>query len=591
EQRTTRYEYDALGRQVRVLYPSVGVYAPGSDNLTVNGATGPAARVETTRALETRTYYDAQGNAVANRDVGGAVSQKVYDALGRVAYEVDALGYLTAYARNAFGEVTGVTRYASATALARPTLASAAQAATRAQVQATLALPAFAPPNARTLVTRYDQAGRVTETVAPSVFSYDSSAAASAQTASVGATTRNRYDAFGQLVQSSALRNAVTDSWATTTHYFDRVGRESATIDALGYLSWRAFDANGNLTELREYAAARAPGSWSVTGYGAVTAPSGEDRVTRYAWDSLNRKTSETRRDVEYTATPGDTRIRGQLTTSFGYDALGNQTRVTDAAGAVTYTYYDALGRVAAIAQPARASTVAGTSLTPLTVYRRDAHGNALVTIEYAGGALSASANTYAAAAPSSDDRATLASYDALGRNTQTTDAAGHSQYLSLDAWGHVAKKWQGVTGGDGVTRTLFELNAYDALGQLTETRTPASTTAAVQGVDPNDLSTIATVTQAQAGVVIAQLEYNAFGELTRKGTQGGRQEYFDYDGAGRMWRSNAGDGVDRISLFDLQGHVTAQISSAGAARANQDIKGFVNAQAAHASPSTRRTD
>ena len=40
---------------------------------------------------------------------------KTYDTAGRVEYEVDGLGYVTAYQRDAFGEATSVTRYATAT--------------------------------------------------------------------------------------------------------------------------------------------------------------------------------------------------------------------------------------------------------------------------------------------------------------------------------------------------------------------------------------------------------------------------------------------------------------------------------------------
>ena len=115
--------------------------------------------------------------------------------------------------------------------------------------------------------------------------------------------------------------------------------------------------------------------------------------------------------------------------------------------------------------------------LTPLSVFRRDAYGNAVVKIDYANGAASAGATTFTAGAASADDRITLAAYDSFGRTAQTTNAIGASEFFSYDAFGHVAKKWQGVTGNDGITRTLFEVNVYDKLGQLVETRTPASTT------------------------------------------------------------------------------------------------------------------
>ena len=53
-------------------------------------------RVQKT-GLGQQTFYDAMGNAIANRDVAGNYSYKLYDKLGRVTYEVDTRGYVTGY--------------------------------------------------------------------------------------------------------------------------------------------------------------------------------------------------------------------------------------------------------------------------------------------------------------------------------------------------------------------------------------------------------------------------------------------------------------------------------------------------------------
>src|SRR6185436_7312473 len=42
--------------------------------------------------------------------------------------------------------------------------------------------------------------------------------------------------------------------------------------------------------------------------------------------------------------------VTGDAVTTFTYDKLGNLTSTTDAAGNITYTYRDALGRVTAVA-------------------------------------------------------------------------------------------------------------------------------------------------------------------------------------------------------------------------------------------------
>ncbi|GAB3661473.1 LysM peptidoglycan-binding domain-containing protein [Ramlibacter alkalitolerans] len=591
EQRTTSYEYDALGRQVRVIHPPVGVYNAAGDPLTTNGVAGVASRVETTETLEQRTYYDTLGNAVASVDVGGAVSQRAYDLLGQVVYEVDAMGYVTGHTRNAFGEVTSLKRYAVATSLANATVTAAAQAATKAQVELAINGVGVDHTCDRVLLTTYDRAGRVLEVSEPAVYVYDSSAAAGLQGATTGKRTRNTYDAYGQLVQVSKLRNANTNTWTTTTHYFDAGGRETATVDALGYLSARTFDAFGNVVESTEYENAVAAG-YTLSSFAVPLA--GDNRTTTFAYDRLNRKTAENRLNVEFSLTANATSTRGTVSTTYAYDAVGNQTRVTDTGGKNTFTYYDALGRVTAVAAPSRTSTVNGAALIPLTEFKRDAYGNVVLKVEYVNGAATGaftgtaapSVTTYSvAAADIVADRTTLALYDSFGRSTQSTNANGVNEYTSYDAFGHVAKHWQGVTGNDGRTRTSFEFNAYDKLGQLVETRTPASTSVAALG-------SISTVAQSVAGVVSTSLEYNAFGELTRKATQGEeRQEYFDYDIAGRLWRTNSGDGVDRISLYDALGNATAEIRSSGSGRDNIDMRVFASAQAADANPFTRRTD
>src|SRR5262249_26371336 len=62
------------------------------------------------------------------------------------------------------------------------------------------------------------------------------------------------------------------------------------------------------------------------------------------------------------------------------------------------------------------------------------------------------------------------------------------------------------------------------------------------------------------ATIVQHQATYNTFGEMISRGINGGAQEYFDYDNAGRVWRTNTGDGVDKVSLYDLAGNSTADI-------------------------------
>ncbi|MGR5432355.1 RHS repeat domain-containing protein, partial [Vibrio astriarenae] len=85
------------------------------------------------------------------------------------------------------------------------------------------------------------------------------------------------------------------------------------------------------------------------------------------------------------------------------------------------------------------------------SVFYRDALGNAVVKIDFARGAASASESGYVPGVATGDDHVTFNQFDSHGNLTQTTDAGGNNHYYSYDALGHLAKQWMGVTGNDGV--------------------------------------------------------------------------------------------------------------------------------------------
>ncbi|NHZ91664.1 DUF4214 domain-containing protein [Massilia sp. CCM 8733] len=120
--RTTSYEYDLAGRQVKTHLPIVAVYDAASD---ARPSVSNLNRVETTpgTAPTITVSYDAMGNAVKNVDVLGNVTRKVYDKLGRVRYDIDALGYITGREFDAFGNVTKLTRFAEPASAREHTLA------------------------------------------------------------------------------------------------------------------------------------------------------------------------------------------------------------------------------------------------------------------------------------------------------------------------------------------------------------------------------------------------------------------------------------------------------------------------------------
>ncbi|HEV7318820.1 MAG TPA: DUF3990 domain-containing protein [Ensifer sp.] len=231
---------------------------------------------------------------------------------------------------------------------------------------------------------------------------------------------------------------------------------------------------------------------------------------------------------------------------------LGNVLTTTDALNNVTTNTYDALGRLASSDGPA----------SPMTRFVRDAHGNAISVTEeggyYDGG-----------------NRVTLTKYDSHSHALQVTrvsaDAQGNStsssSFQSFDARGQVSRQWQVVQGNSGATQTLFKGFKYDALGRTTHTYTPV-------GISSLSASSAALAAQQGAGFVDQDQEYNAFGEVISRGTNGyeARETYL-YDNGGNLVRSYAagqeaassGKGaLVTFTLYDLLGRQTVSIESDG---------------------------
>ncbi|OWQ46363.1 hypothetical protein CDL60_12820, partial [Roseateles noduli] len=501
EQRTTSYTYDARGRQIGVTYPPAQVYSESHDGALSNGASGVAVRTEDLRILSTSTTYDAFGNAVSNTDVAGNRSFKVYDKSNRVVFDVDALGHVTQYKRNGFGDAREVTRYSSGAPLSESGDLLVPDPLTEQTVKSWLV-----NVSSRTVWTEYDKLGRAVVVQEATAFTYNTGLFGP-KTADAAKVTINTYDVFGGLVRTEQEAGEAKGRIATY-QYYDVLGRVIEKVDAGGYRTSTTYDEFGNVKSTKEWANANSGYVYHRDDPSNNELASIDDRVVSYTYDRLNRKTTETRENVVYSTTEqallGQSQ-RGNLTTSYGYDAVGNVTVTTDALGGKTYSYYDAMGRVTAVAAPSRATSVgASTTITPVTLFRRDAYGNVVVTVELVNGALgevkedkgvSNGAQLGALVGNfSTEDGQTFASYDLYGHVLQTTDAERHSTFSSYNESGQVAKTWQGVTSGqrfyeggvdeagNGVGKmiedsTAFKLFEYDKLCQLIRTFEPGPAT------------------------------------------------------------------------------------------------------------------
>lgn len=203
---------------------------------------------------------------------------------------------------------------------------------------------------------------------------------------------------------------------------------------------------------------------------------------------------------------------------------------------------------------------------TPYTGFKVDIFGNTVAQTRYANNAaITAAADgavqVSAPLADSSSDQTVYSQYNNFGHISQQVDGEGNSVYFAYDKAGNLAKQWSWVSDPAAPDNLLARrmagiVNRYDALGQQIERIQLSEHLQSFDvGFDTINLSDT---------LVTTQMQYNAFGELSGRGIkqQGGIQEYFHYDQAGRIWRSNEKDGVDKIYFYDPQGNMIQQLRS-----------------------------
>lgn len=562
--RTTSYAYDAVGRQIRITSPGWYNKALGQFQQAADGTAN-------TFQVSTEVTYDALGNAVRNR-VGvnntGTVatdfvdSFKVYDVLGRVTHDIDALKGVTAYSYDSLGNVVTTTRHNNALTRALPALGY--------YLKADITNDTLIPDANydRTLTTSYDALGRKTAVQQNHAGIYTFTGDVTTSTLITAApTTLYSYDAFGQLVRETQVAcntsGAIVLTGASTVHYYDRSGRRIGSVDALGHYTRREYDALGQLVRQVEYASALT--SWDENSLPAAPAANINDRNTLYAYDAMGRVAQTTRENVLYwqqnasnlngvvsaTAVLGNV-IESRLT----YDNVGNIKTATDALGNVTTTEYNALGQVSKLIEPARWTAKAGavnphasdfsglTLASPTVSYLVNAFGQIIREIRAAG----SDSNGNAQAGLS---QTTRTRYDAAGYEIQEIDAAGSAQNYKVDVAGRRIEESRQISVTMGAwwlpafgvamnmnhsIRRTFE---YDKLGQQTATV---------------DHYTIGWGTQTS---MRDSALYNRFGEVTHKQLNGNNIEIFNYDRIGRV--ESHGNATSAITVFnyDLSGKVS----------------------------------
>ncbi|MFV0673317.1 Ig-like domain repeat protein [Variovorax sp. tm] len=517
EQRVTQFKYDGLNREVEQRQAAVSIY------------TAPTGW--TTATPTRRSTYDASGNLVAVVDPNGGRTRAWFDANNRKVAEVNATGTLSTWAYDAAGNVMAQNIYGDLLSLpvsdARPVPVNAA--------------------NVRTTTYKVDANNRIlSSTIAQVEYGeYNSKTGQYTVFDRRDLIQRSFYDANGNVVRQENAANAASLTW------YDKLGQKVLEVDAMGYgVRWER-DANGAVFRETRFAKSIALGSLSEsTALSTILAkfePQASDQITEYTYDRNGRTTSESRLGVASASVGADgtlTQSVSAATQRYGYDAMGNRTSVTDALNQRTDRSYDQLGRLLAERKPqAAVNTGSGSSalLRLTTEYEYDGLNN--IRREIRRGIDNA---------VESDDEIVRYGYDATGVRTSMVTAKGETFTYGRDANGNNTAQMVDRQDADGtVTREMVSI-AYDAANR--ETTRFTGTRDAANAPVYNVANTVT-------------LGYNAWGELVSKRTgsgdaNGAAQEYYDYDKAGRLWRSNSQGGVSKAWLYDMAGNATLQLES-----------------------------
>ncbi len=280
------------------------------------------------------------------------------------------------------------------------------------------------------------------------------------------------YDELGQITET------VSPSGASRTQSYDEQGNRTSTTNALGHQTQTlAFDAAGRALKSQDSNGIITENQYDTAGRLLKTTSNGQS--TRYQYDSAGRQTKVTFPDDTFTENQydgsgriiktinqrGDTtensydsngnRTKTQMTdeqgnivakietsynllnqaiqitdaegnsTSFEYDASGNQTKITDAKGNITKNQYDSQNRL----------TKTIDALGGETSYQYDINGNRTKVIAPNGATTTFSYDNFnQLTTENSPDRGqTQYSYDISGNKIQTTDANSDSKQTQYD--------------------------------------------------------------------------------------------------------------------------------------------------------------
>jgi YD repeat-containing protein len=526
--RTTEHIYDSSSREITTIYRDAGVW---------NGAATVVQNI-----LATKTY-DARGNVIQEVDALGGRTQYYYDALNRRIAAVDAENYLRTYKYDAVGNLIEERTYGAK--LTNAQVVAGAVPSTTAMDSAN---------NYRIMRYTYDARNHCIASATGAVLQFDL-----LSNLHTGAITQQFiYDATGRIIRQ------IDGNGNITHHFYNAAGDEVLAINALGYAVANEY-AQGNSLVTREIQFAGKPTDTTafnnalaardaqalIALYHAVDnvmvfgISKNYSRVTRYVYDQLGRVIEQIREQLYFSSASvsanGNTATvisqTADMPTQYEMDGLGNITKIRESVGKnsngtfqfeVTDIAYDALGQRIGV-QGAQFTDSLNQIVRQTTTFKYNAFGQVSEQI-------AVMAETGIGTLGSQTSRT---AYDNYGRVKASWDAMGNATSYAYDKAGRVVYRDESIKDAYDTVGSIQTSFSYDKLGREIS-----------RGVLPVN--------------IWYSTQYNAYGEIIVKGnffsSTYANKEYFHYDAAGRLLRTDAESGVCRVYLYDANGNQTLEI-------------------------------
>jgi len=508
---STRYSHDGVGNVISV---SQGTVASPDQRVTEYSFDNLGRRIEERVDpqgfnLRTQYQYNASGQVSRKLDAGGGVTDYVYDAAGQLRFTVDALNHVSERTYDVAGNLLREIRYAN-------TLVGARDPATLQTLTQSGSVLKQSLASAGDRVTRYiyNTAGQLETLVDPvgnsETYSYDAAGNRTRLINKNGQIWYYRYDKLGRLIEEMS-----SPVWLLTIDSAGQGSGQWASVvtrygyDGLGNMTWRS---EGRLrASLSSDPALDDLSQARTTTYG-YDALGRQVRITSPGW--YNKVTGRYQQNADGSANTF------QVTTEVSYDGLGNavrnRVRINNTGVAAndyvdSYKAYDVLGQVRYEVD----------ALKGVTAYEYDVFGAAVLTRRHAlalNAAVPASgyyqlADFNASTLPASpgNDRTIITRYDRLGRKTEV-----QQDRVSLYAF------TGNVVTSSVKSVTPVKVYSYNAFGQVTRETlvardaTGASVMEQISTVNYYDLAGQRVGTVDALGYY-TRLEYSGSGKVSRQ--------------------------------------------------------------------------